>query len=316
MSFRDYIVKTQYDNKPPKCKCGFCDLEPEFYRKDFKNYAFGHNKFEWYKENYISSYGYPVCVVCGKQSGFRRKTANRYCSPKCSGKIYGFSDSKTQQIIRNNVMIKYGVDSVSKLDSVREKIAKSKTGKPFILRFTSAEEWKKHIGEGSARKWADPAYREKTSASIKKSSNTPEQRAKRSSRQKERWKDLELREAMLLGLLSVSKKFSKLHQRIRKELNLGELGFISEQRIDRYLIDELNETKKIAIEINGNYVHANPLLYEAKYIIRLPGNSYTAEEKWESDLIKKTNLENLGYKVITIWETDDLEIHKQMLGEN
>lgn len=115
-------------------------------------------------------------------------------------------------------------------------------------------------------------------------------------------------------LSSFSCKLSKLHRKIKKELKLEKLGFISEQRVDKYFVDEINKDKKIIIEINGDYVHANPKSFAYDSIIKLPGNIYTAAEKWESDKRKIDILTSMGYRVITIWESDDLEEVKKLLN--
>ena len=47
-------------------------------------------------------------------------------------------------------------------------------------------------------------------------------------------------------------KLSKLHRYIKKTLSLDNLGFVSEQVIDKFFVDELNLDKKIIIEINGD----------------------------------------------------------------
>ena len=96
-------------------------------------------------------------------------------------------------------------------------------------------------------------------------------------------------------------------------MNLDELGFISEQQILRYFVDELNEEKKVIVEIYGDHPHANPVKYGPDYLVRLIGQSYTASEKWEMDEIRKQRLESAGYKVFVIWESDDLNLKKEQL---
>ena len=119
----------------------------------------------------------------------------------------------------------------------------------------------------------------------------------------------------LCDSLKRSGKFSKLHQKLNKQLKLEEKGFKSEQIVSRYFADELHEHKKIIIEINGDYVHANPNKYKDTDVIRLPTTKYLAMEKWESDRIKKETLESLGYKVFVIWESDDLVQKEKELME-
>jgi len=293
-----------------RCKCGLCNELPVLYRGKYLDYAFGHSKTSWYIKRYVELHGRPECEVCGKSSGFKRKTPKKFCSQKCSGMVNGFSKPSTQNTIRSTIQSKYGVNNVSQLSDVREKIAASKRGRTFEL----TPEWRQHIGEGSKRNWKNPDYRKRTSFGIKKSLNTPEQKKKRSDLMKDRWNGENGREDLLIKLLKgLKNRLSKLHQQRRIDLNLEEKGFVSEQRVGRYLVDEINETNKLIVEINGDYVHANPKIYSPNDIIYLPGNSYTAAEKWESDATKKKNLEAMGYRVVTIWESDLLEDAKSRL---
>lgn len=151
----------------------------------------------------------------------------------------------------------------------------------------------KHI-EQNKKMWQNEDYRNKMSSLMKQSRQNPDFNDKL--------------------LSSFSCKLSKLHRKIKKELNLEKLGFISEQRVDKYFVDEINKDKKIIIEINGDYVHANPKSFVYDSIIKLPGNTYTAAEKWESDKQKIDTLTSMGYKVITIWESDDLEEVKKQVN--
>ena len=116
-------------------------------------------------------------------------------------------------------------------------------------------------------------------------------------------------------LKTVSKRFSKLHLSMVHRLNLRELGFVGEQQIGDYCVDELHEDKKIIIEINGDYIHANPKYYNADDLITLIGNSYTAEMKWEKDRIRREKLESLGYTVFVIWESDSHDVIKEKLNK-
>ena len=57
------------------------------------------------------------------------------------------------------------------------------------------------------------------------------------------------------------------------------------------------------------------MLYKSDDIIRLPGSSYTAEEKWDTDYRRLQTLESLGYKVLVIWESDELDDKLSTLNE-
>jgi very-short-patch-repair endonuclease len=108
-------------------------------------------------------------------------------------------------------------------------------------------------------------------------------------------------------------KLSKLHLSIRAKLKLKDFGFKSEQKIGYYRADELHPKKKIIIEINGDYVHANPKIYKSGDRILLRGNTYTAEEKWIKDAKKLDDLKAMGYRVIVVWESDDLAVIRKLV---
>ncbi|MCZ2222477.1 MAG: endonuclease domain-containing protein [Chitinophagales bacterium] len=290
MTLEDYVVLIEYNEIDPKCKCGLCDERPLFRRGEFFDYAKHHSEFKVKERLYIAKFGEPKCLECGIEVGFIRGNPKQYCSYKCGGKNNGFSLKSTQEKIKEIVADKYGVDNVSKLESTKLKISKAHKG---TIKGPLSDEAKKKISESSKKLWQNPEYRQKIIAAAKKKFTNPLFILKLSNSQKN--------------------KLSKLHIKYSKFLNLELHGFKSEQVVGRYLVDELNIEKKIAIEINGDYVHANPNKYKEDDIIKLPGNSYAAKEKWESDRIKKENLESLGYKVLIIWESDDLIKKKEEL---
>jgi len=148
----------------------------------------------------------------------------------------------------------------------------------------------------------------------KKIHSSVEHKKKLSERMKIQRKDPTFNKKLANGFAK-SNRVTKLHKKIKAALELNNLGFKSEQLVDKYFADELNENKKIIIEINGDYVHANPKIYKEDEIIRLPNSCYTAKEKWEADRNKKEKLESLGYTIIVVWESDDLEQKRKELHE-
>jgi len=275
-----------------KCNCGLCKEEAQ----KGGGYAKGHYSVNWYQNRYIELYGDPICKYCGKPSGFHRKTPKKYCSKKCSGlDVGGFTKNETQSKIKKVVKEKYGVDNVSFLDVVKQKIGDKNRGKTFRM---------------------PPEVLERLIPIHTKINKDPKRRKNQRVKMLKNWETQEHRDKVITGLLKNFKnRLSGLHLKVRTELNLVEFGFISEQKIDRYIVDELNEKHKLIIEINGDYVHANPKLYEPTDIISLPGNSCMASEKWESARIKKENLEKLGYTVLYVWESDNLIEIRKIINE-
>lgn len=76
---------------------------------------------------------------------------------------------------------------------------------------------------------------------------------------------------------------------------------------------DVNFDKKIIVEINGDYVHANPSKYKADDLIIVRKSQYLAKDKWKYDQKRKEALEALGFKVFVVWQSDDLNEKKKEL---
>lgn len=306
MSFEDYVVQFQFHGIEPRCACGLCDERPTFNRGKFLSYALNHHHYDERERRHKEKFGIPLCAECGMEVSFQRGIPKKFCSPKCSGKNAGFSLDKTQKKIKETISSRYGVDNVSKLLSVKTAISaktRGRTGRRHT--YTS----KSLISKASKDRWKnDETYRLR----MTNIEYSHEERSRRSSWIKERNKDLNFRERLFR---SCKNRLSKLHQRIRNEMNLDALGFVSEQRVLKYFADELNEEKKIVLEVYGDYPHANPMKYDPDFIIKMPGQSYTAFEKRASDEARRKNIEAAGYRVFIIWESDDIQM-KRMELEN
>jgi len=306
LTLEEYVVQVEHGGVAPSCACGLCGDRPVFYRGKFKRYALGHDSFEKRAELYVAKFGIPSCLTCGGSAGFHRGQPKKFCSFSCQGKQNGFSKPSTQLRIQEVVQAKYGVSNVSKLPEVRRAISESNTGRLVVV----SDATKAKHSLNSRERWSDPSTRARMSAGIKKAVNLPEERQRRSEFQTERMNDPAYVERLFGTHWG---KLSKLHQRLRAELRLEEFGFKSEEIVGNRLVDELCIERKIAIEINGDYIHANPRKYSAEDVIRIPGDSYTAAEKWEKDARKIAYLESKGYQVLVIWESDDMEKWRERL---
>ena len=71
-----------------------------------------------------------------------------------------------------------------------------------------------------------------------------------------------------------------------------------------YFFDFVITNKKIIIEFNGDYWHANPKKYNATDVLNFGGNHVQVSDIWERDEIKKTFAINHGYDILFIWESD------------
>jgi hypothetical protein len=72
--------------------------------------------------------------------------------------------------------------------------------------------------------------------------------------------------------------------------------------IGTYVVDMI--TDMLIIEFNGTYWHADPRRYKAEDILKFPNGDVLAETIWEKDANRTEYLNQLGYQVFVIWETD------------
>lgn len=86
-----------------------------------------------------------------------------------------------------------------------------------------------------------------------------------------------------------------------EELN-SEIIRYDKKRRKHYKYDYVDFTLKKCIEFNGDYWHCNPDKYNESFIH--PIMKITAKEIWEKDNSKNNWLENRGYKILTIWESE------------
>jgi G:T-mismatch repair DNA endonuclease (very short patch repair protein) len=98
---------------------------------------------------------------------------------------------------------------------------------------------------------------------------------------------------------------SKWHLNIRKIFEAN--GIITKQEeniVGSYITDEFDENKNVCIELNGDFWHCNPNIFNSNYyhpIIKM-----TANEIWNKDNKKYEEYKKMGYDVFVIWESDDI----------
>jgi len=91
---------------------------------------------------------------------------------------------------------------------------------------------------------------------------------------------------------------SNLEKRIHKILIDNNITYVAQYWINKHPYDiKIGNT---IIEVNGDYWHCNPNLYNESYHHTLINK--TAKEIWEYDLNKKINAEIYNYRVFYLWE--------------
>lgn len=108
---------------------------------------------------------------------------------------------------------------------------------------------------------------------------------------------------MLAKHKSLSRPQKELTENIKKNINCTIFtDFAIEKAERKYKIDILLKEKNIAIEFNGTYWHCDPRFYKEEYFNKK--KLLTAKQIWAYDTERKNFLENIGYKVLTVWEYD------------
>lgn len=192
---------------------------------------------------------------------------------------------------KNTCIKKYGVENVSKLDTVKSKKSKTFTdhyGVDNIWKLSgynkmcaelhpeSHNEHIKKVHEGRD-KYFENITDEQMADRIKKMYSTQVKNGLFNS-------NLELR---------LCKAFENLNISYTRQFHLK--GY--KHPYDFHLCDT-----KIIVEVNGDFWHANPLIYEENDVVNLPVNKLLAKDIWERDKKYIERAEENGYKVIEIWE--------------
>lgn len=111
----------------------------------------------------------------------------------------------------------------------------------------------------------------------------------------------------------VSNESQKIFDEIYSFLNNDEKNHTYYSKLNteffkNYYYDFVNTKLKIVIEYNGDFWHCNPDLINENYIH--PVKNLSAKQIWDFDSKKIKNIENEGYKVLTIWSFDENKIEK------
>lgn len=134
-------------------------------------------------------------------------------------------------------------------------------------------------------RWSDSEYRDRTVHSIRKSFNN-------------RWGDPKYQQRIIKSITQFN-GVSKLEKKVAKIAK--NYGFISSVAIDKYLVDLLNEKYKIIVEINGDFWHCNPNMWQADDLHKC--KKVPASQIWKKDNNRISHLKKMGYKVFVLWES-------------
>ena len=116
------------------------------------------------------------------------------------------------------------------------------------------------------------------------------------------------------NILPNKSKDTKCELTVAHMLSLNGIIFIKQFHVPRFYCDFYLPDYNLIIEVDGDYWHANPSKYSANDFIG-PKKLF-AHQIWARDLYKKQKLEELGYQVMSIWESDLKNKSAQQLFED
>lgn len=107
--------------------------------------------------------------------------------------------------------------------------------------------------------------------------------------------------------ICAGQSLNKIETKICNILKSLDVSFVAQASVDKYNVDFLIDNKYI-IEVYGDFWHCNPQKYSADYYNR--GKKKTAAEIWQRDQCRKEKFEALGYKFMSLWESEINSSHK------
>jgi G:T-mismatch repair DNA endonuclease (very short patch repair protein) len=102
---------------------------------------------------------------------------------------------------------------------------------------------------------------------------------------------------------------TKIERNVRSILEKHQIEYIHQyDKISSIYIDFFIPKANLALEIHGDYWHANPKKYKPDEEIKYPGNrTIKASEIWDKDRKRVEKIKSLGYSVIELFESDITE---------
>jgi very-short-patch-repair endonuclease len=119
---------------------------------------------------------------------------------------------------------------------------------------------------------------------------------------------LKLNNNIFIGYSKISQElFNEIYNRLNRNFKYATNG--GEFKIQRenggfYFYDFTDIDNKLIIEYNGDMYHANPDKYGENDNPHPFRKEITSKEIWEKDRLKFESVEKIGYKVLTIWDSE------------
>jgi G:T-mismatch repair DNA endonuclease (very short patch repair protein) len=196
---------------------------------------------------------------------------------------------------------RYGVGNVFQLEDVKRKINRTCLKRYGRLRLTNPEAISSTRQKFSKEKWGRIAQKLRETRRSWTEERKQRFRERRGEITREFWKGVH--DEFLSGkFLSRKNKLEELVSKALDSLGIEHTfsKFVARRQFDFFIPD-----REVLIEVQGDFWHANPLIYSCDDKLDLPGRRSTpALEIWKNDEEKRKLAESYGYRVVYLWEKD------------
>lgn len=223
---------------------------------------------------------------------------------------------------KKTLITKYGVENVSRAEKIKQKkketflqnygvdnIWKSREYYQWLHSFMDEKYGKKSFPNkyGNMQKWWD-----NQTEKLKKEHMKPAHKA-----YKEFWKNAsdEIKNDIIQKRCKeiICYYNSSLETRVAKILDLMQISYKRQYWIKRKSYDFKIDKTNIIIEVQGDFWHANPSIYQEEDELNFPNGVCKVSDLWYDDKKKKELAEEYGYSVIYFWELEINELDDNQL---
>jgi hypothetical protein len=242
-----------------------------------------------------------TCVEFWTNKGYSEEDAKIQSSKATDNFIY-----KSSQKIKNNPEL-YASKFPTKIEYYTKRGFTEEEGRKKISeiqnRFSLDKCIEKHGKEDGKKKWLDRQEKWTKTLDLKSDDEKIEINRKKMMNQS--------------GYSKISQDlFWKIYEKFKdnnikfQELNSEMVQYDTNLK-KHYRYDYVDFTKKKIIEFNGDFWHCNPQKYSESYSHNILNKK--ASEIWENDEMKKIWIENRGYQLFIVWESDYRKNPKETL---
>lgn len=236
--------------------------------------------------------------VYGISYNYTEKILNIFDSSTRTIKEANSLDSR-QEKYKETCIKKYGVDNVSKTEEIKEKKKKTFIENYGVDNIFKTDGFAEYVSQICLKKYG-----------VKRVSNPKKVSEARLNFSEEKWKKIHSKTRKTLQEKyengeHTDKYISSLELIVSEVFDRNGIEYESQKFIDGLAYDFHIKNTNIIVEVNGDYWHANPKIYEADETINYVNVGYIpVSDIWDRDLEKKNNALDFGYKVLYIWECD------------